>query len=744
MAVLEGRLVVRVIGLVLAGQLASAGPRIPPESAQSVMWGSNIPDGTATVVGADDYRVESANRSWSARKAVEFPELTRFELQHGDTWSEDRGRKPPKERCEFDGWKLFDERSEIWISYSMLIEGGPVSTAKSVLLGQFHHVDTDVATTAPYAVWLNPGDRLSIETWASPEDPLVHNPMGPSKTVFSRRSIERGRWYHFVHRVRFGHDGSGSAQVWIDGIEVANYSGPLGYVGKYYWKFGIYRESAPEPLAVQYANMEIGQDPLAMRIARPKQVYMDSSSGELPQLPLPPGAKLVALGDSIVRINHQELDATAVSTTGVGQLVWARALDPRFRFETWAVAPDPVDDRGFDGANQGLDGDHAVAVRGGVPGVLSRVPYALARKPAIVFLQVGTNDINSHDSAASVEAHLDQILARLRAANVWVVLSTIWPRVTSGGVAPWPARDPRWRARNAVNDWINSQTGRDGVRIVDPNPRLVDPSAPSGEEEWLPGYSTDGVHPAPSAAYQAALAINSVLAGMISPGSTFDPDPRAANLLDGTLAGTTGMGANGVAGTIAANWTATVTGGYRGIAASSMIEASKEANAGGAEKQVFVIRPVNDASPNSYHTLDFTYDPEISLADGGVAEGDWIEAAIFVEVSAWSAWVDISLELLLRDGWKSKGRADAMLPRDRDAQRWPTAAWKGWLLTEPVRIPAGANVDTIRTSLSFVRIEFLKGASGTGTVKLSRPIVRKRLDPRPDWNLTSADPRQGK
>jgi hypothetical protein len=279
------------------------------------------------------------------------------------------------------------------------------------------------------------------------------------------------------------------------------------------------------------------------------------------------------------------------------------------------------------------------------------------------------------------------------------------------------------------------------VRIVDPNPDLVDRSASSGEEEWLTGYSTDGVHPAPPAAYQAALAVNSVLAGMISPGTTFDPDPRTTNLMDGTLSGTTGTAGNGVMGSIADHWTATVTGGFAGIAAGSKVEASKEAMADDLEKQVFTITPIDDASPDSYHTLEFTYDPEISLADGQAVEGDWIEAIMYVEVSPWNAWVDISLELLLRDGWQARSRAQAMLPHDRHVQRWPSVGWKGWLLSEPVQIARGANIDTIRTSLSFARVEFLKGASGTGIIKLSRPIVRKIPDPRPDWNLESADAR---
>jgi len=698
------------------------------------MWGANMPDGSRVGINGADFVVESADRSWSASRAAGNRDLTRVEVRHGDTWSEDHGRVPPKERSEFDGQQRFDGGTDIWVSYSMLVEDGPLSSARWTILGQFHHVDTDVATTTPYSVWLNPGDHLSVETWSSPEDPLLHNPMGPSVTIFKRSPLHRNQWYHFVHRVRFGHDGSGEAQLWIDGAEVAHYKGPLGYVGKSHWKFGVYRESAPETIAVQYADMEVGTASLAARIKHPKPVSATCAADQLPRLPLPTGAKVIGLGDSAVRINHAAPSPTRISSLGIGQLVWARALDPRFTFDTWAVARDAVDGRGFDGANQGLDGDHTVAVRGGVPGVLSRIPYVLAREPAIVYLQVGTNDINSHETAASVEQHLDQIMKLLRAGHVWVVLSTIWPRATAGGVAPWPAGDRRWQTRKAVNAWINAQRDRDGVRVVDANPVLTDMAAPSGEEEWRPGYSSDGVHPAPPAAHSAAVAIDAVLGDMIASGTTFATDPRIANLIpDGTLTGTRGTASSGIVGAVADNWSATLSGAD-GTVVRSTVEASKEVIENGLEKQVFVVRPrpVQGGDPNSDDTLTWAYAPDIGLAGTGVAEGDWIQAAVHADVSAWDAQRGISMTLLLRHGREAVMHEGSMRPFDPSRQHWPASAWNGWLLGEPVQIPPGANVDNIRTS---VEVAFDDGASDSGTVKFSRPIIRKVADPRRLWNL---------
>jgi lysophospholipase L1-like esterase len=740
--VLESFRIACAIGLLIAAPLGGAS-RAEGEESRAVAWGTNIQDGSRLDIDGKTYVVESADRRWSAMRAAEFPELIRLEVRRGDIWSEDNRRKPPKERSEFEGQQRFGGGIDIWVSYSMLIEDGPVSTAKSAILGQFHHVDTDIGTTAPYSVWLNRGDRLSVETWSSPENPLMHNPMGPSVTLYESDPIARNRWYQFVHRVRFGPDGSGVAQLWIDGAQVANYSGRLGYVGRYYWKFGIYRETAAEPIAIQYANMEVSTSTLAARIAHPKPIYAAASgasyaaasTASLPKLPLPVGAKVIGLGDSTVRANHAAPAEGQISSYGIGQLVWARALDPRFIFDTWAVAHDPVGDRGFDGANQGLDGDHTVAVRGGVPGVLSRIPYVLARNPAIVYLQVGTNDINSHESASSIERNLDRILRQLRAGNVWVLLSTIWPRSTAG-VAPWPAGDPRWRTRKDVNEWINSQRGREGVRIVDANQSLTDMSAPSGEEEWRTGYSSDGVHPGPAAAYHAALAIDTVLAEMISSGSTFATDPRLANLIpDGSLAGSAGVRTSGISGAMASNWSAALTTSDGGPVAHSTVEGSKEVIEEGLEKQVFLIRPANDAGASPYLILDWTYAPDIRLDHTALSGDDWIQAALHVDVSAWDGWIDISMTLLLGDDGKMMLREDAMRPFDRSLQRWPASGWDGWLVSDPIRIPARTSINRIQTSRAFAAVAFRNTAQGTGTVKFSRPIIRKVPDPRREWNL---------
>src|SRR5262249_17032096 len=156
-------------------------------------------------------------------------------------------------------------------------------------------------------------------------------------------------------------------------------------------------------------------------------------------------------------------------------------------------------------------------------------------------------------------------------------------------------------------------------------------------------------HPSPIAAYRAALIINDVLGSLVSPGVTFDTDPTKANLIGAArLTGVNGTKGEGIAGQVATNWKAAITSGFAGIPALSKVIASTETIGQVPEKQVFLIEPVNDSSPTPYHRLEFTLDDDVAFEQVGLADGDWLQAAVYVETSSWSGWADLSMQLQLR------------------------------------------------------------------------------------------------
>src|ERR1700677_1207075 len=61
----------------------------------------------------------------------------------------------------------------------------------------------------------------------------------------------------------------------------------------------------------------------------------------LPTLPLPAGTRVAQVGDSILaNANTSNANGvlSGVNNSGVGELIWAQANDPRFNCDVWADA----------------------------------------------------------------------------------------------------------------------------------------------------------------------------------------------------------------------------------------------------------------------------------------------------------------------------------------------------------------------------------------------------------------------
>jgi lysophospholipase L1-like esterase len=455
------------------------------------------------------------------------------------------------------------------------------------------------------------------------------------------------------------------------------------------------------------------------------------ATASLPPLPLKSGAKVAFLGDSIIRRGHANPTPKEMSSYARGEHFWAKVYDQRCRIETWyddndplgrTVSGSPKPGPGFNGANQGLDGDHSVA-EFSVPGTLSRLPYVLARNPDIVLLHVGTNDINSGVDANTVIARLKQNLDAIRAAGKWSIISTIYPRSTSGHFA-WPAGHRKWANRRAVNAFIKSLQATEGVVVFDPNPLLTDPKTASGEEEWLPGLSNDGVHPDPRGAQPAGEALAKLLTNLVSPGSVIETDPANSNLLAQAALSDTGGGKGaGVSGDVARGWNVSSSGALT-------VTCSKETAGQRIEKQILTINAGADQGGSArYDTIALNH-PDITLANAGVKPDDWIAFGAFFEVSPWDGWISHCCQLSQRQGQAIQWVSFAGKPSNRATEIMPVTGFSGWWFSDPVRIVGEA--DRLRTS--FV-IEVLRGAVGAGSIKISRPFVRKVTDPRPAWSL---------
>lgn len=232
-------------------------------------------------VGGLTYFAQNADRDWSLNLKGDPPCLYRFEVRPGDRWVQE-ANNDGVDRSELSG--PGDDTNparldaETWTAYQFRIEPGPSSTAKWVVLGDWHVVpdpDDLPKMSSPWQLELRKGDILVFDIRVSDEKPVRHN--APERHIYtSPTPITRGVWHSLVSVVDFDWrlKGNGGVTVWLDGKEIADYHGRLGYslTRPPYFKFGIYRTTVPETLAVDYANVEISRSSLASRVDAPPAV----------------------------------------------------------------------------------------------------------------------------------------------------------------------------------------------------------------------------------------------------------------------------------------------------------------------------------------------------------------------------------------------------------------------------------------------------------------------------------------
>jgi hypothetical protein len=248
--------------LLLSGPAAIAGPT----------------DKTPVAVSGLNYFAQNADRDWSLNLKGNPPCIYRFEVHPGDRWMQEV-QKSSVDRSELrgptDDTNAAHFNAETWTAYQFKIEPGPASTAVWVVLGDWH-VQPDPGDTAimssPWQLELRNGDILVFDIRASSEKPV--RDIAPEQHIYtSPAPITRGIWHSLVSVANFDSRprGDGGVTVWLDGNQIVNYHGALGYITsrQNYFKFGIYRATAPETLAVDYKNVEISRASLAARVHSP-------------------------------------------------------------------------------------------------------------------------------------------------------------------------------------------------------------------------------------------------------------------------------------------------------------------------------------------------------------------------------------------------------------------------------------------------------------------------------------------
>jgi lysophospholipase L1-like esterase len=192
---------------------------------------------------------------------------------------------------------------------------------------------------------------------------------------------------------------------------------------------------------------------------------------------VPPKTRIVAMGDSTTAGTPAFQSPREAPPNGRG--------DETSQYAYWLMKAHP----GWDVVNQGINGQRSDEIRARFE------EDVVAKKPAVVVIIAGVNDVYQGRLAQHVKDELAAMYTRAHDAGIRVVAGTIIPYNT--------ATAAQNAAMHEINDWIRAREPADpGVIYVDTRAAVASP----GDPDRLIS-SPDGLHPDPPGYRRMANAI---------------------------------------------------------------------------------------------------------------------------------------------------------------------------------------------------------------------------------------------
>ncbi|WP_439392924.1 heparin lyase I family protein [Bradyrhizobium sp. PMVTL-01] len=245
-------------------------------------------------IGGVGYNVQDAGKSYSLQQLDST--TARFEIQAGDQAWYDGGSGV--DRSMLSGSLFIPPGTPTNIHYQWMMEPGPTNAASWMVTGEVHSLDTDLANSSwhsspPIAIQLTNKDQLQIVARYAPSGVNPSDSAGNDKVMVlwtSPTPIVRGQYYDINMTYNASNDSSGYLKVAIDGQQVVNYSGPLGYGTRTYFEEGIYRSTTNQDQADVFRNLTIstGADALAAASGSIPSSGTSSGSTTTPTSPTAP------------------------------------------------------------------------------------------------------------------------------------------------------------------------------------------------------------------------------------------------------------------------------------------------------------------------------------------------------------------------------------------------------------------------------------------------------------------------
>ena len=142
--------------------------------------------------------------------------------------------------------------TDVWYSFSLYLPLDFPVVDRRLVLGQWKQACGDCAAdhspgianryrNGVFSITIQNGDRRVV--------------------LFEEKADIRGRWNQLVYHLRLTPQPDGFLQAWLNGQQVVDYRGPLGYpddLDRVYFKIGLYRDSLAIPMTMLLARFRRG------------------------------------------------------------------------------------------------------------------------------------------------------------------------------------------------------------------------------------------------------------------------------------------------------------------------------------------------------------------------------------------------------------------------------------------------------------------------------------------------------
>ena len=181
----------------------------------------------------------------------------RFELRAGDNMPEDRGGGV---RAELKDDYNAPLGKDYWYSFSTYIPNNFPLRKPNCVIAQWHgeHDDGEESRSPVLAHRYAGGDLIIDIRYSSTK--IQHANDGTRKTLHEEKNFRRGVWHDFLYHVVWSPDDNGRVEGWLDGRQVIDYRGPVGYNDDEgpYFKFGLYHHDGPDPYVIYHDEYRRG------------------------------------------------------------------------------------------------------------------------------------------------------------------------------------------------------------------------------------------------------------------------------------------------------------------------------------------------------------------------------------------------------------------------------------------------------------------------------------------------------